>query len=360
MIFIAGGGSGGHVAPGLAVAEEWKSRFPDESILFIGAQGGLEEKMVPARGFSLSLLKLGTLNRVSFKQKCITLFRLPFALLKSTALLLKHRPRVTLGVGGYASGPTVMMAGLLSWLWGGKVALTNPDRVAGLTNRILRHFVGTVFTSFEGMESQFPGKRVIRTGFPVRSQLNIAALKSRSENPFRLFIFGGSQGAVGLNTLVLESLPFLDFSQGQIKITHQTGVRDYSRVSEGYKKYGLEEHVEVVEFISEMAEEYSRAHLLICRAGMSTLSEIASIRRAALFVPLPTASDNHQEANARVYAEAGAGICVPQNQTSGEQLAEIIKGLMNSREKISAIEAALAPFDRPSAAKELVDHLCNS
>lgn len=351
-LMVAGGGTGGHVLAGVAVADAWRARFPESQVIFVGAQGGIEEKLVPRAGYPLQLLKLGSLNRVSLVKKLRTVFLLPFSLIRSALFLLAFRPHAVLGVGGYASGPLVLMARFLSafGLLSAKTAILEQNSIAGMTNRILGRLVDRVFCTFPGMEFQFGGK-VLLTGNPVRAAFK--PLTPAARDPFTIFIFGGSQGALGINTLVLEALPLFADVKEHLRFIHQTGERDYDRVVEGYKKAGVEARVE--KFIHDMASAYAEASLVICRAGSSTLSEIAAVGRAAVLVPFPFASDNHQEKNARVLVDRGAAFLLLQQRSNGMDLARIVRKLYQEPATLSKMEEAVKAFHRPAAAQEIVE-----
>ncbi len=355
QLMIAGGGTGGHVLAGIAVADAWTKTSGGDCVQFVGAKGGMEERLVPKSGYPLHLLKLGSLNRVSLKQKLKTMVQLPLALGASIQILLKFRPGFVLGVGGYASGPVILMARILRALKliDCKIAILEQNSVPGFTNRLLSRCVDVIFAAFPGTEKQFPKKRVILTGNPIRSAMK--PLASAPSEPFTLFIFGGSQGAVGMNSLVIESLPYLSGVTSRMRWIHQTGERDYERVKQSYEKQGITARVE--KFIDRMADAYGEASLLVCRAGSSTLSEVATVGRAALFVPLPTAADNHQEMNARVFSDSGAGFLIPQNSTTGQQFAEKVRQLMNESAEIRRVEKAVQAFAMPGAAEKLAEYL---
>ena len=353
-IMIAGGGTGGHVFAGIAIAHEWQKRFSAaDSVLFVGAQGRIEEKLVPREGFRLELLKLGSLNRVALRQRISTLFQLPIALFSSAQLILKYQPDVVLGVGGYSSGPVVLMAKILRafGLVRLEVALLEQNSVPGFTNRILGRWVDLIFCAFPGTESQFPGKRIVVTGNPVRNTM--VRMGSAPRRPFTVFIFGGSQGALGMNTVVLQALPFLKTRQSEIRWIHQTGYVDYARVLEEHQKAGSQATVE--QFIDYMPAAYAEASLLICRAGSSTLAEIAAVGRASVLIPLPTAADHHQLKNAVVFSSRGAAFLVEQGPQAGEALAQIIIQGMDQPDVIAELESAVVQFYCPQAAIQIVE-----
>lgn len=355
-LVIAGGGTGGHVLAGIAVADAWKNRMgATAQVLFVGARGGIEEKLVPRAGYPLQLLTLGSLNRVSLLRKIKTAFLLPMSLLMSAWILIRFRPRAVLGVGGYASGPLVLMAYFLAIfrVISSRTAILEQNAVPGLTNRWLGRWVDRVFTAFPGMETQFPSAKVVLTGNPVRSA--IQPFPSAARSPFTVFIFGGSQGAVGINSLVIEALPLLGDFREQLRFIHQTGEKDYERVVEGYQKAGFEARIE--RFIHDMSSAYAQASLVICRAGSSTLAELAIAGRSAVLIPFPFASDQHQEKNARVLADAGAAYLLKQGVAGGLDLARIIRKCVVEPRALDQMESAVRGFQRPTAAEDIVSGL---
>lgn len=354
-LVVAGGGTGGHVLAGVAIADAWckAHSVQADDILFVGARGGLEERLVPKSGYTLTLLPIGTLNRVGMSQRLRTLIKLPFALTKSAWVLLRFRPHAVLGVGGYASGPLVLVARILIMLRlipTKKTAILEQNSVPGMTNRILGRWVHHVFCAFPGSDALFSKKKVLVTGNPVRSRL--VRMKSAIRTPFTIFIFGGSQGAVGINSLILAALPLLKSELSSCRIIHQTGPRDFERVKAGYDALGVS--AEIHPFIDAIGEVYQKASLLICRSGSSTLSEIASIGRAAILIPFPEASDNHQEKNALVFSNANAAILFSQKSGTGESLAECVRQLMRNPSAIESMEKRVVDFDRPDAAQNIV------
>jgi UDP-N-acetylglucosamine--N-acetylmuramyl-(pentapeptide) pyrophosphoryl-undecaprenol N-acetylglucosamine transferase len=359
-LMVAGGGTGGHVFAGVAVADAWRDRFGRETpVVFVGAQGRIEEKLVPRAGYPLMLLKLGSLKRVSLGRRLKTFYQLPVSMLRSAAYILKHKPQAVLGVGGFASGPLVLMARVLRFLGltPSRTAILEQNSVPGFTNRVLGRFVDMVFCSFPGTETQFAGNgRVLITGNPVRNVMS--RLPSAPRDPFTVFVFGGSQGALGINTIVLESLPHLRDLRSKLRFIHQTGEADHERVARGHREAGTQARVE--KFIHEMPQAYAESSLLICRAGSSTLAEIAAVGRASVLIPLPTASDNHQEKNARVFSDAQAALLLKQGPGAGEELARIVRSLVSEPSRLERMEGAVTAFCKPDAARQIVETLSHA
>lgn len=354
-LLVAGGGTGGHVLAGIAIADEWKKHFPDSRVLFVGSEQGLESRLVPKYGYELVKLKIGALNQVSLKTRLLTLFKLPFSFMKALWVLLRFRPDAVIGVGGYASGPVVMLARYLSPLFSTKTAILEQNSVAGFTNRMLGRRVHRVFCAFQAGTEIFQSSKVLITGNPIRSSMK--KLPPSKNEPFVLFIFGGSQGAQGINTMILDALPHL--KKENIEFIHQTGVNDHERVKSAYSREGITA-ARIEKFIDDMPSCYEKASLVVCRAGASTLSELASVGRAAIFIPLPTAADNHQEKNARIFEEAGGAIVIPQGSLSGAEFAEKIIRLKNQPALIHAIEEKVRPFYRSDSAELIVKDLAHA
>jgi UDP-N-acetylglucosamine--N-acetylmuramyl-(pentapeptide) pyrophosphoryl-undecaprenol N-acetylglucosamine transferase len=356
-LLVAGGGTGGHVLAGIAIADEWVRQLggldgKEAEVLFVGASQGLEARLVPKYGYALKVLKIGALNRVSAKTRIVTMFRLPFSFIKAFFILVSFRPHAVIGVGGYASGPVVLLARFLSGILNIKTSIIEQNSVAGFTNRMLGRRVEKVFCAFEAGGASFDPKKVIVTGNPIRSSLR--RLPPSSTDPFTLFIFGGSQGAQGINTMVLDALPFLKTEN--VQFIHQTGVKDLERIRAGYEREGIQ-NSRIEAFIDDMATCYARASLVICRAGASTLSELASVGRAAIFIPLPTAADNHQEKNARIFEKDQAAWVVPQASLTGAQFAEMILNLKRDPEQITRVETRVQKFYQSDSAFQIVKGL---
>jgi UDP-N-acetylglucosamine--N-acetylmuramyl-(pentapeptide) pyrophosphoryl-undecaprenol N-acetylglucosamine transferase len=350
-LVIAGGGTGGHVLAGIAVADEWKSRAGAGDIAFVGAYGGIEEKLVPRAGYPLTCLNIGALKGKGLGRRLKTLFQLPIAIASSAAWLLSRRPRAVLGVGGYASGPLVLAARVLGPFTGTRTAILEQNSVPGFTNRMLGRLVQRVFCTFPGTEARFPAGRARVTGNPVRSAMH--RLASAPREPFTVFIFGGSQGAAGINQLVTDALPLL--KDLKLRFIHQTGEKDFDRTLAAHRAAGTDARVE--KFIHDMPACYERASLVICRSGSSTLSELAAVGRASVLVPFPFASDNHQEVNARVFTDAGAALLLKQQDSTGADLARIIREAMADPARLARMEEAVTAFHRPQAASEIVGWL---
>ncbi len=293
-IIIAGGGTGGHVIPALAIAQQLKKQFAAE-VLFIGTARGIETRLVPQAGFPLELIKVGGLKNVSLMTRAKTMFDLPRALWVSGRMLNDFNPDVVIGVGGYASGPA-MFAAIRRRI---PTLAFEPNVVPGFANRLVARWVSAAAVHFEETCEYFPNCRV--TGVPVREPF--FQIPAKAGGPPTVLVFGGSQGARAINQAMIESLPGLHERIPAIHIVHQTGQRDYDHVQAAYQKSGISG--EVHKFIDDMPATFARADLLVCRSGASTVAEIAAAGKPAIFVPFPRAADDHQNVNARALERVG-------------------------------------------------------
>jgi len=352
-LLIAGGGTGGHLYPGIAVAEEVVRR--GGQVLFVGTSRGLEARAVPAAGYPLELLEVSGLKRVGSIAALRSLFRLPKAFLRSLSILRRFRPDVVLGVGGYASGPLVLAAAL----WRYPTAIQEQNSVPGITNRILSRLVRIVVVAFDEARRFFPAAKCETIGNPVRGKL-VATLIAGSADPNaspRILVVGGSQGARAVNDLVLAAVEILAKNGSLPALVHQSGPSDLDRCSERYRALGVADRIDVRPFIDDMATEYHRASLVVARAGALTLAELAIAGRPAILIPLPTAADDHQSKNAARFAAANAAIVLDQRTCTGAQLAQLLGDLLADSARRQVMAEAMRSLARPKAAGEIVDRL---
>ncbi len=349
-VLIAGGGTGGHLFPGIALADEVATRHPKNDVVFVGTSRGLEAKIVPDCGYKLEVIRARGLKGVGPLRSALSLLLLPFTFIQSWRILRKCRPDVVVGVGGYASGPVVLAA----WLQRVPTAVQEQNAVPGLTNRILGRFVRAVFIAFEEARPYFPEKKVQLIGNPIRRMLLDNYLRSRRDHDkFTVLVFGGSLGARGINDRMLEALDHLGDLREQLHFIHQTGKADVELVRTGYTRRGFS--AQVLEFIDDMSGAYSMAELVICRAGAATLAELTVCKRASILIPFPAATDNHQEMNAQAMVASGAALMFRQAEITGERLAIQIRNLKDHPEELKKMERQAALLGRPEAAKELAD-----
>ncbi|TSC32110.1 undecaprenyldiphospho-muramoylpentapeptide beta-N-acetylglucosaminyltransferase [Corallococcus sp. Z5C101001] len=351
-VLIAGGGTGGHLFPGIALAEEVVTRHPNNEVVFVGTERGLEARVVPKEGYPLEFVKVQGLKGKGVVGLLKGLIALPLAFLASFRILSRQKPDVVVGVGGYASGPVVLAA----WLMGIPTAIQEQNALPGLTNKILGRIVKVVFTSFEEARNHFPEAKVQMIGNPIRKKLMDNYLRSSAAHEkFSVLVFGGSLGARGVNTRVLDALDALGDVKEQISIVHQTGKLDLETVRKGYADKGFADVATVVEFIDDMSSAYAKADLVICRAGATSLAELTVCKKPSILVPFPHATDNHQEVNARALVDAGAAVMFRESELTGQKLAETLRGLMTDPAKLKQMAKKAGILGRPAAAKELAD-----
>lgn len=349
-MLIAGGGTGGHLYPGIALAEELTTRQKGNEVVFVGTERGLEARVVPALGFPLELIDVKPLKGRGILGVLSGLLALPRAISRSMSLLKKHKPDVAVGVGGYASGP-VLLAAFLSRI---PAVVLEQNTVPGFTNRVLSRLVDLVFISFESSARFFPKKKAIALGNPIRQKLLDNFLSSKvPDGRFNVLVLGGSQGAHALNLRMLEAAPALASQGDRLHIIHQTGKDDEAIVKKGYADAGVT--AEVHAFIEDMSAVYRRADLVVCRAGATTIAELLVAKRAAIFVPYPFAADNHQELNAKEMVERGAALMILERELDGRKLAEEITALSADRPRLDQMERAASRAGRPEAGREIID-----
>jgi UDP-N-acetylglucosamine--N-acetylmuramyl-(pentapeptide) pyrophosphoryl-undecaprenol N-acetylglucosamine transferase len=349
-MLIAGGGTGGHLFPGIALAEEFTTRHPGNAVLFVGSRRGLEARVVPAAGFRLETISVRGLKGKSLGHFLSALLLLPWAFVESWRILSHFRPDVVVGVGGYASGPVVATA----WLRRIPTAVQEQNALPGFTNRVLGHLVQAVFISFEEARKAFPSGRTHLVGNPVRRKLLDNYLRSKSAHDrFEVLVLGGSLGAHGLNARVVEALDFLSDLRDAIDFVHQSGTADADWVRAAYAKGGF--RAEVVDFIEDMSFAYARASLVVCRAGATTVAELAVCKKASVLVPFPAATDDHQTLNARALVAAGAAVMFPESELTGEGLASTIRALYRDPDRLARMGREAGGLGRPEAARELAD-----
>lgn len=347
---IAGGGTGGHLFPGIALAEEVLTRHPDNEVLFVGTARGLEATVVPREGYRLELIDVQGLKGKGLAGVVRGSMRLPAAMWQAYRLLRRERPHIVIGVGGYASGPVVLMASLL----GIRTAVQEQNALPGFTNKVLGRFVDAVFVAFDQARSFFPSRKVHLLGNPIRRALLDNFLRSKIPSArFTLLVTGGSQGAHRLNERVVETMRELGDFAKSLTIIHQTGARDREWVEKAYRELGLD--AEVLDFIRDMPKAYARADLIVCRAGAATLAEITVAKKASILVPFPFATDNHQEVNARSLVDAGAARMFRESELDAPALAAAIRELHDDAALRARMERAAGLLGRPEAAREIAD-----
>ncbi|MCX7816372.1 MAG: undecaprenyldiphospho-muramoylpentapeptide beta-N-acetylglucosaminyltransferase [Syntrophales bacterium] len=349
-VIIAGGGTGGHLFPGIAIAEEFMKRSSKNRVLFIGTRKGIEKKVLEELGFPLRFIDVEGIKRRGILKTVAALLKLPKSFAESRRILKTYVPHIVVGVGGYASGPAVLMAVIM----GIPSVIAEQNAIPGMTNRILGHFVDRVFLSFPDEMGCFDQAKVRVTGNPVRSAFLEASFHERKRNgKFTILVFGGSQGARTLNRTFLEALNYLEEMRNLIRIVHQTGEHDLSEAEKMYRERGFEACV--FPFTMDMARAYAEADLLVCRAGASTVAEITIAGKASILVPYPYAVNDHQAKNAEYLAREGAAILLPEKYLTGERLANIIIECIHDPQKLSYMEERARSLGKREAAKAIVD-----
>lgn len=347
-ILIAAGGTGGHLFPGIAVADELRRRDARRRVLFVGTPRGLESRIVPAAGYDLELLPVLPLKGVGARRRAKGLLALPAALARAAQLIRRHQPAAVLGVGGYAGGPLVLMAALM----GTHTVILEPNARPGFTNRLLRPFVRYAACAYEEARRAFGSKGVV-TGNPVRPAF--AALPPRAHRaPLTLLAFGGSQGSRVLNRGLLAALAGLPGPE-RLTLVHQTGETMWREVRDAYVAAGRE--AEVVPFIDDMAARFAAADLILARSGATTCAELTAAGKAALLIPFAQAADDHQRVNAAALQAAGAARMLEERELTGESLRAAITALVEHPESIEAMEGAARLLGRPDAAARVADLL---
>jgi UDP-N-acetylglucosamine--N-acetylmuramyl-(pentapeptide) pyrophosphoryl-undecaprenol N-acetylglucosamine transferase len=353
-VLIAGGGTGGHLYPGLAVAAELRARVPGSEVTFVGTAAGIEARVIPREGYPLELIRSGGLKGKSIGALARGLALLPLSAWDAWAVLRRRRPELVLGVGGYSSGPVVALAALR----GVPTMLLEQNAVPGLTNRLLARVVTAAAVTYEESLRWFSKGRAFVSGNPVRAQFGYAAGPAGDEGAggdrtVQVLVFGGSQGARAINDAMAAAAPLLAAGSPRVSVVHQTGARDVDAVRDAYTKAGLDAEVEP--FFFDMDRRMADADVAVCRAGATTLAELAMARLPALLVPLPTATDDHQRWNATAFATKDAALLVDQRELTGERLAREILALAADPGRRARMRTALAACARPDAARLIVD-----
>jgi len=340
-VLIAGGGTGGHVIPALAIARELVSRYAAE-VLFVGTARGMENRLVPQAGFGLMRIKVGALKNVGLLTRLRTLAGLPWAIVQARKIINVFGPDVVVGVGGYASGPA-MAAAIL-----GKIPTLafEPNLVPGFANKIVGHRVTAAAVHFDETQKYFNNARVV--GVPVRQEFFSSQAAGPGQHPPTLLVFGGSQGAHAINTAMTGAITEMRRRIPGLRVIHQTGERDYNDVQATYARAGTS--AEVSAFIDNMPQTFAQADLLLCRSGASTVAEVTAAGKPAIFVPFPQAADDHQRRNAEAIVAGGAAVMIPQAELTPERLATTVMELLGNRDRLKAMSERARALGHADAA----------
>jgi UDP-N-acetylglucosamine--N-acetylmuramyl-(pentapeptide) pyrophosphoryl-undecaprenol N-acetylglucosamine transferase len=354
-VLIAAGGTGGHIYPGIAVAQEIRRRDPAATVRFVGTARGLETKLVPQAGFELSLIDSAGLKNVSVVARMKGLAILPRSFVSARRVIREFGPDVVVGAGGYVSGPVVLMASLMRR----PTLVMESNALPGWTNRVLARFVDRAAVSFEQALPYFRGKGVV-TGNPVRREFFEIPPKRREPGALSLLVFGGSQGARAINEAMVAALPRLKELPVALRIKHQTGAADFEKVNAAYAAAGWNEDAQVRSYLDNMMSDFAAADLVICRAGATTTAELIAAGKASIMIPFPYAADDHQRKNAEALQAAGAARMILQQELSAERLVKDIAALAQAPEDLNEMEHAskrLAHGDAAVAAVNLIEAL---
>ena len=350
-VVIAGGGTGGHLYPGVAIAREIMRRDPEARVSFAGTARGIEARVVPLEGFDLDVIRSAGLKGKSVKTRLAGIGMLPASAADAWRLLSRRRPQIVLGVGGYSSGPVVLLAALR----GISTMVLEQNAVPGLTNRWLAPWVRAAAVTYEDTLAYFRGKAFV-AGNPVRQEFfEPSKFEVRTSNLLRVLVLGGSQGAHAINVAMVAAAAELVARHPGLEIVHQTGSRDLDTVRDGYAHLGIVARTEP--FLDAMAREMTMADVVICRAGATTLAELAAIGRSAVLVPFPAATDDHQRKNAQVLASAGAVEVIDETALDGARLCAVVDRLLTDAARRAAMAGAMRGQAKPDAATRIVDRL---
>lgn len=360
-LLVAGGGTGGHLFPGIAVAEEFLARDPANEVLFVGTERGVEARLLPKLGYRLELIAAAGVRGKSLFGQLKGLAGLIYGYSQSRQILKAFKPDIVLGVGGYASAPVILAArGLLIPRF-----VHEQNAIPGMTNKLLSRLAALAFISLEESRKFFPQDTTLLTGNPLRKQiLDEVALQdpepraTSPETPFHLLVFGGSLGAHSINITMAAAAPLLAQMSGTLSVTHQTGEKDFAEVAAAYRAAGVKANV--VPFIDNMAVEYRAADLIVCRAGATTLAEVTACGKPCIFIPFPHAVDDHQRKNAEALLKCSAGFMLLERELTAESLAGQIKTLVADPVLLRDTGVNARAAARIDAARIIVDEMVKS
>ncbi len=348
-LLFAGGGTGGHLFPGLAVARAVRERYPETEIVFVGTRRGLEERVLEGEFTFIPIDAAGMVGRAPWK-KIAGLYPLAKGMFQSRSIVKRLTPRLVFSLGGYSAGPV----GVAAWMKGIPLVLQEQNMVPGATNRLLSGIAKTIFVSFEGSERYFPREKIRLSGNPVRPEL-LAARPEKRDDIFSVLVLGGSQGSRFINTAVPSALADMNDLRPALRVVHQTGKNDFEETVKRYREQRVD--AEVMAFIDDMGEAYAAADLIVARAGATTMAEITALGKAAIFIPFPHATHNHQEKNARFLEEKGACMVLLEKDTDRRVLSDTVRYCFNHPEELALMRKRSRSLGRPNAAGEIAEAL---
>lgn len=349
-LMIAGGGTGGHIYPAIAIAREYIARNPSRRVIFVGTEKGLEKTIVPKAGFPLEFISVGGLKGKGGVDLLRNLARLPLGFVQAWSVVGKHKPNVVLGVGGYSSGPVLLAAAIRRI----PTVIHEANAFPGLTNRLLSKFVSVVAVAFAEALPRLKRNDGVVTGNPVREEFFKLAGPAATGAKRKVLVFGGSQGSRILNDAMTGALLFLAPMKDRLEITHQTGPNELEKVQAAYRASAFSD-ARVVPYLDPIAGEIAAAELVVCRAGAMTVGELSAIGRAAIFVPFAAATNNHQELNARVVEKAGGARVITENELTPERLSAAITDVLNDPANAARMGDAARTLAAPEATRKIVD-----
>ncbi len=351
-IIIAGGGTGGHLFPAVAIAKEIVKRYEAADICFVTGRRKMESEILTRLGFHQQGIHVEGIKGRGWKKGFMVLIKLPYSVFQSISILKRFSPHLVVGVGGYSSGPVCLAARLM----GIPTAIHEQNSFPGLTNRLLCRIVDKVFVSFEESRQHFPGGTLYLTGNPVREELLAEQTDPRKRHErFTILVVGGSLGARAINRAFVAALEILREKGKDPAVIHQSGETDYAHVVEAYEQRGLEG--KIMPFIEDMAEAYHRADMVVSRAGATTVSELAALGKPSILIPYPFAANRHQETNALMLVRVGGAEMLLEQELSGESLAALLMKYMDETRVLEEMGKQAAEVGRRDAAKVIVDHL---
>lgn len=354
-VLIAGGGTGGHLFPGLAIAEELRMRDERNEVFFVGTENGIEARIIPREGYPIMFVRSEGIVGKSFVKKVRAIVKVLFSALDARRILNAVVPDIVIGVGGYSSGAVVLLAGLKSI----PTMIHEQNSVPGLTNRMLGKIVKMVCVTYHESITAFPMGKTFFTGNPIRARIlkgdreAASRLFSLDKDLFTVFVFGGSSGARSINRMMVDALNHLTDLKDKIQFLHQTGDKDFENIRDAYRKAGVKGTV--APFIYQMAEAYAIGDVVVSRAGATTLAEITALGKPAVLIPYPHAAGRHQEFNAVKLREMGAAYMILEDEMKGETLAASIRTLYESESARTEMQKASRGLGRPDACARIVD-----
>ena len=351
-LIVAGGGTGGHIFPGLAVGKELLRRHPDAEILFVTGDRKIEGDILKAEGINRVSITVEGIKGRGLMKAIKSAVKLPYGFLQSLMIIKRFSPDFVFGVGGYSAGPVCIAA----WVMGVRTAIHEQNSYPGVTNRLLSRFVDRVFISFKESESHFPKSKVVITGNPIREEfMPDREGRKGGWGRFTILITGGSQGASSINRAAVEAVKMLKDRGRDLRIIHQTGQADHEDVLRKYRETGMEGDVRP--FIQDMPGAYRQADIVIGRAGAGTVFELAALGKPSILIPYPHAADDHQTANARMLVDAGGAVMIPQGDLSPDRLADTLIGFMDNRAGLDKMAENAGKAAMPQAARDIADQI---